>query len=415
MIKKSAALIALGCLIVLIGWSLYSIFIVKSDLPQQELPHTDKTPALEFAPYTITLNSGKTFNLNAPTNVKISVVKEGLNRARFMALSPDNRLFVTDMHDLSDNSLGKIYIFGVFNRETRKFESSATYLNNLRNPNSVAFYTDHSGARWLYIALTDKLVRYPYMSGDTAPHDAPQVLATFPAYGLSYKYGGWHLTRTVAIHNDKVYVSVGSSCNSCEEKESVRASIVEMDPDGSNQKPYAIGLRNAVGIKWVGNDLFATDMGVDHLGNDKPNDMFYKIKEGTNYGWPYCYAWNGSVYPDDSIDWKNKSIDCASVPPPDANFEGHAAPLGLDYFNSSFTDAAIKNSFLVALHGASTIGVGSGSKIVQVKGGQVSDYITGFLADGKRLGRPADIMRYDDSSFFFTDDFNGILYFVETK
>jgi glucose/arabinose dehydrogenase len=68
-----------------------------------------------------------------------------------------------------------------------------------------------------------------------------KYLARFPAYGLSYKYGGWHLTRTVAIHDDKVYVSVGSSCNSCEEKEPERASIIQMDPDGSNARFFAKG------------------------------------------------------------------------------------------------------------------------------------------------------------------------------
>ena len=66
------------------------------------------------------------------------------------------------------------------------------------------------------------------------------MLATFPDYGLGYKYGGWHLTRTIAVGgNGKIYVSVGSSCNACEEKEAVRASILEMDADGKNQRHFA--------------------------------------------------------------------------------------------------------------------------------------------------------------------------------
>ena len=125
------------------------------------------------------------------------------------------------------------------------------------------------------------------------------MLATFPDYGLGYKYGGWHLTRTVVVGEviigrigrtilslPKVYVAVGSSCNACEEKEEVRATIVEMDLDGKNQRYYARGLRNAVGLKWVKNRLWATNLGSDHLGDHRPADTFYSIEAEKNYGWP---------------------------------------------------------------------------------------------------------------------------------
>ncbi len=81
----------------------------------------------------------------------------------------------------------------------------------------------------------------------------------------------------------------GSSCNACEEKEEVRATILEMDPDGKNQRYFARGLRNAVGLQWVNDRLYATNMGSDHLGDNRPADTFYSIEAGTNYGWPYCF------------------------------------------------------------------------------------------------------------------------------
>ncbi len=269
---------------------------------------------------TITYKDGTTFNLSIQSGYSISIAQEGLKRVRFMAMSPDQRLFVTDMHDLSDNKLGRVYILDHFNSKTKKFESQKIYLDNLRNPNSITFYTDKQGTQWIYVALTDKLVRYQYQNGELSPAHAPETLATFPDYGLSYKYGGWHLTRTVAIHNDKVYVSVGSSCNSCEEKESVRASIVEMDLDGKNEKFYAEGLRNAVGIKWVDNTLFATNMGVDHLGTSSPEEMFYAITPRQNYGWPYCYVKDKKVYTDTTIALANKNTNCDNVETPYAVF-----------------------------------------------------------------------------------------------
>ena len=361
----------------------------------------------------ITLASGEKFNLTIQGDYSITPVIEGLKRIRFMAMSPDNRLFVTDMFDLSDNSKGKIYILDGFNQETKKFATTTTYLSNLRNPNSVAFYTDAENTAWLYIALTDRLIRYKYTTGDVKPSDEPEVIATFPDYGLSYKYGGWHLTRTVAFHNDKVYVSVGSSCNSCEEKEFERASILQMNPDGSDIKLYAKGLRNAVGIKWVGNELYATNMGSDHLGQAIPKEMFYKIQAGENYGWPYCYVnEQKEVVADDSQEWTNQ-YPCSLVPAPQAIFAAHAAPLGLEFFTNDFQDEKLAGSFLVALHGASTPAIGAGYTIAKVdKDNVVTDFITGFLKDGQRYGRPVDILKYTDSSFFFTDDYKGVIYFV---
>jgi glucose/arabinose dehydrogenase len=109
---------------------------------------------------------------------------------------------------------------------------------------------------------------YQYKAGDSKPSTPRTVIATFPDYGLSYKYGGWHLTRSISFHNNKLYVSVGSSCNACIEKEEIRATIIEMDPDGGNQGYYARGLRNGVGLKWIINQLWVTNMGRDGIGPD---------------------------------------------------------------------------------------------------------------------------------------------------
>ena len=154
-------------------------------------------PGQTLVPHPISLANGKSFDLNLPEDYEIKVAAQGLKRVRFMTMSPDNRLFVTDMYNLTDNHRGVVYILDQFDQTTRRFRKVTTYLSDLHNPNSVAFYTDPDGTNWFYLALTDQLVRYRYEAGKDSPSGEPQVLATFPAYGLSYKYGGWHLTRTV--------------------------------------------------------------------------------------------------------------------------------------------------------------------------------------------------------------------------
>ncbi|MEO7508859.1 MAG: glucose/sorbosone dehydrogenase, partial [Pyrinomonadaceae bacterium] len=172
--------------------------------------------SVKLNPHQIKLLNGKSFSLNLPAGFDIAVVAQGQKRVRFFAEAPDGRIFVTNMYDKTDNSRGAVYILEGFDRRTGKITRLAPYLTKLRNPNSVGFFKDSNGKQWIYVAQTDKLVRFPYRAGDMTPSGAAQTVATFPDYGLSYKYGGWHLTRTVAFGpNGKVYVSVGSSCNAC--------------------------------------------------------------------------------------------------------------------------------------------------------------------------------------------------------
>ena len=323
-------------------------------------------------------------------------------------------MFVTDMRDLTDNKKGIVYILDEWNAETGKFGKIVPYMTGLKNPNSVQFYTDTSGQDWLYLAETHQLTRRKFTQGEIKPTAKAEVLATFPDYGLSYKYGGWHLTRTIAVGgNGKIYVSVGSSCNACTEKEKVRATVLEMNPDGSEQKIYATGLRNAVGLKWVGKFLFATNQGADHLGKHKPDETFYALKRDADYGWPSCYSSNGKIFADPKF---KRPTGCKNVPPPYAYFPSHSSALGFDYFDDPNTDETIKNSFLVALHGSTDATIGHGYKIVIMrKGKKLETFMDGFLVGKNVYGRPADIYRIDANSFYFSDDKGGVVYYVRKK
>ena len=380
--------------------------------------------AQRLVPQKITLKSGRSLTLNVAEGFAVTPAVEGLKRVRFFAKAPDGRIFVTDMYNLTDNKRGAIYILDGWDEATGKFAKVIPYLTGLHNPNSVQFYRDPAGQDWIYIAETEKLTRRKFTLGETKPTDnSPQTLATFPDYGLSYKYGGWHLTRTIAFGpKGKLYISIGSSCNSCVEKESVRASVIQMNADGSEQRQIAKGLRNAVGLKWIGDALYATNQGSDHLGTEKPDETFYQLVrdawvlppaggETQDYGWPYCHSSNGKVFADPVI---KRPEGCRNVIAPFAFFPARSSALGFDYFGDGA--APINGAFLVSLHGSTNKRIGHGYKIVVMRPGQkLQDFITGFLQSGVVVGRPCDIMKLDAKSFLFTDDNKGIIYLVRRK
>lgn len=370
-------------------------------------------PKLE--PTRISLKNGKTFTLNLAEGWEMIPALEGLKRVRFFAKAPDGRIFVTDMYNLADGSRGTVYILDGWNGKTGKFTRAIPYMQNLRNPNSVQFYKDANGQEWFYLAETHQLTRRKFTRGETKPTDTkPQVLATFPDYGLSYKYGGWHLTRTISFSPDnKLYVSVGSSCNACVEKEKIRASIISMNPDGTDQKEFSRGLRNAVGLRAIGKYVFATNQGSDHLGLQKPDETFYALKEGADYGWPYCHSSGGKIFADPKF---KRPGQCANVIAPYAYFPARSSALGFDYFDDADADDTIKNAFLVSLHGSTNKSIGHGYKVVIMrKGEKLQDFLTGFLQRSTVWGRPCDIMKLDANSFLLTDDFTGVVYLIRKK
>jgi glucose/arabinose dehydrogenase len=374
--------------------------------------------------------NGKTVSISLPATHDVHVALDGLRRVRFLAQAPDGRIFATDMFSRADNKRGKVLILEGWNATTGQFARAVPYLEGLRNPNNLAFYTDKSGQAWLYLPLTDRLVRYRYRAGDMMPASPPEVLARYPDYGLNYKYGGWHLTRTVVFGKvqgaDRLFVSVGSSCNACVETEVVRASIVSMDPDGAHSFTLVKNLRNAVGLHWDSDTaaLVATNMGSDQFGDRAPDDTLLAFSSGEiamaertgkplDSGWPSCYFDHGAIRTDPAFAGAATSPNCQNVKRPEATFPAHSSPLGLEKVD--------RGDYLVALHGAGHPRIGSGYKVVRITGsGHIQqDFMTGFLETGNGLprvvGRPCGILRLDADTLLVTDDVLGAIYAVQRK
>ncbi|HEY1499787.1 MAG TPA: hypothetical protein VGF88_09435 [Acidobacteriaceae bacterium] len=381
-------------------------------------------------PHTLRYAPGRSITLSLPPAFDVDIAATGLRRVRFFARSPDNRIFVTGMHDLADNRQGSLFILEGWNPQTHTFSHITHYLDHLRNPNNLAFWTDPATHQsWLYLPLTDKLVRYKYNAGDNAPSSSPETLIRFPDYGLNYKYGGWHLTRTVAIAQvhgaARVFIAAGSSCNYCQEREVLRAAIVSVDPDGRNPALVAQGMRNAVDLHAIpalsADALYATNMGDDHLGDQLPQDTFFAVdpapKTPLSYGWPTCYFASGKPVHDstplptlndpaaiapvpagsahgDSVYGKQTGVAAqgtnltadgghAFAPDPNAALGRAPTPLSscenvppayttfaahsspLGFEYFPHGDPNLSDTFLVALHGASHPRIGTGYRVVR--------------------------------------------------
>lgn len=174
--------------------------------------------------------------------------------ARMMTFTPGGVLLVTSTTD------GKVLAFPD-SKHSGRAERTVTVLENLNAPHGIAV---HKGK--LYIAETNQLQRYDW--------DESQLRATNGQLVARYSGGGQHFTRTVLFANGKIYVSAGSTCNVCVEKERERAAVMEFNEDGSGQRIFASGLRNAVGlaVNPKTGTVWATDNGRDWLGDSRPPD-----------------------------------------------------------------------------------------------------------------------------------------------
>ncbi|OGM16693.1 hypothetical protein A2V61_03180 [Candidatus Woesebacteria bacterium RBG_19FT_COMBO_47_8] len=292
---------------------------------------------------------------------------------------------------------GKIIALPDANRDG-KADRIVEVITGLSRPHGIAF-----DGNFIYIGETDKVVRASY-NADNFTIGSLQTLFSLPD-------GGRHFTRTMRILKDKLYTSVGSSCDTCVEKDEYRAAILVSNLDGSGLRVFARGLRNSVFFTFDSQGkLWGADMGRDFLGDNLPPDEINIIEDGKDYGWPYCY---GDRLRDSNFMPGQKTDYCLSTQSPLYQLPAHVAPLGVVFDKDG--------NLLVALHGSWNSTVPVGYKIVKLnltkgKVVQVDDFVTGFITPaGKVVGRPVDLIFNKEGELFVSDDYAGVIYLLRTK
>ncbi len=337
--------------------------------------------------------------LTAPDGLRVTQFATGVRGVRFMALGPGGEVYA------SQPGLGRIVRLPDHDRDGRA-DSVVMVVDGLRQPHGLAF---HKGMLW--VANTDGVVRVA-LGPDHRASGAPE-------YVNHYSAGGGHFTRTIVFGADSaMYVSVGSTCNLCVESSPDRAAVLRFNEDGSGKRVYASGLRNAVGLAVhpPTGAIWVTQNERDNLApshEDLPPEELNILRDGGDYGWPYCY---GDRVPNPEY---RDAARCAATIPPALALPAHSAPLGLAFLHrATALPAEYRGDLLVAYHGSWNRSVPTGAKVVRVhvvsgRPVSVEDFVTGWQgAGGARWGRPADVLVAADGSVLVSDDASGSIFRV---
>ena len=337
--------------------------------------------------------------IHVPEGFSIGLFATGLANARFLRPTPTGDLLV------SVPRAGKIHLLERDADGDGRADGVRVLLDGLTSPHGLDL---HDG--WLYVGEGNAIGRIRFDPATRLTEGAYQRIAT----GIPEK--GNHWTRTLRVGPDGLlYLTIGSSCNVCEEKDPRRAAMLRMKLDGSGQEILATGLRNAVGFDWqpATGELFATDNGRDLLGDDFPPCELNRITPGGFYGWPYA---NGNNQPDPDFGAGHEDRIAKAIPPVHG-FRAHNAPLGIVFLRKPPAGDAWAGAALVALHGSWNRTRKDGYKVVSLHWGKEGlieerDFAVGFERDGEVIGRPVDVAESVDGAIYISDDYAGAIYRV---
>jgi glucose/arabinose dehydrogenase len=338
-----------------------------------------------------------------PPGFRVAEFASGFNEPRIIVTAPNGDIFV------AESKGNRVRILRDANGDGKP-ELNEVFVEGLNKPFGIAFFPPGPEPKFIYIGNTDGVVRFPYRNGDTKASGPAQPIVSVPSGGLLA--GGGHWTRDVKFSADgkRMFVSIGSRSNNDDDiSEARRARILEFDPDGGNERVYASGLRNAVGIAIdpATGALWATCNERDGLGDDLPPDYVTRVKEGGFYGWPWFYL---GANEDPKHAGKHPEL-ADKITVPDVLLQPHSAPLGLAFYNGKKFPAEYRGQAFVACHGSWNRAKRTGYKIVRVPVkdgkavGEYVDFLIGFVTpQGEVWGRPVGVTTTNDGALLITDD-----------
>lgn len=333
--------------------------------------------------------------IRLPDGFSIALYADAVPNARAMARGDQGTVFV------GSRRAGRVYALVDADGDD-KAERVHVIASGLNMPSGVAF---RAGA--LYVGAVDRVLRYDGIESRLDnPPDPVVVTDDLPRD----RHHGW---KYLGFGPDgKLYVPVGAPCNVCERRLPY-ASIMRMNPDGSDPEPFALGVRNSVGFDWhpETGELWFTDNGRDNLGDNRPPcELNHAPVAGLHFGYPYCH---GAAISDPQYGDRR---DCSEFTPPAQALGPHVAPLGMAFYTGDQFPAAYRNQIFIAEHGSWNRSSKIGYRVTLVTIDAASralsyeTFAEGWLQGQSEWGRPVDILIMPDGAMLVSDDSAGVVY-----
>jgi glucose/arabinose dehydrogenase len=359
-------------------------------------------------------------NPRVPPGFEAAVFATGFDQPRTMRTAPNGDIFV------AESGGGQIRVLRTADGVARPV-STSTFASGLSRPFGIAFWPPGPAPRFVYVGETDRIVRYPYQTGDLQARGPVQVI-------VRHLPSGGHWTRDIVFSPDggRMFVSVGSSANLNRDMTGQpasflplgaawgddlnRADVLEFSPDGGQLHILATGLRNcsAEAIQPGSGALWCVVNERDGLGDNLPPDYATQVQQGAFYGWPWFYIGD---HPEPRM---NTRYDLAShVTVPDVLIQPHSAPLGIAFYDAAQFPADYRGDAFVALHGSWNRSQRTGYKVIRLlfhdghPTGEYADFLTGFVVSDQAVwARPVGLAVMHDGSLLVSEDGNGTIWRV---
>ncbi len=351
----------------------------------------------------------------APEGFQVAEFATGLTNPRVIMTAPNGDTFV------AESEAGRVKVLRDEDGDGKP-ERTEVFASGLVRPFGIAFYPPGPNPTHVYVANTGSVVRFPYANGDTKAASGPEtIVKELP--GFAQLRGGGHWTRDVVFSLDgkRMFVSIGSKSNvSDDDQEARRADILEFDPEGKNEKPYATGIRNPVGLAvQPGTGVLWTSVNErDGLGDHLVPDYVTHVEEGGFYGWPWYYLGD---HQDPRHEGKHPELKGKAIVP-DVLLQSHSASLDLAFYTGDKFPDEYKGDLFAAEHGSWNRARKTGYKVVRIPlkagkaTGEYEDFLTGFVTeDGEVWGRPVGVAVAKDGALLVTDDGSGTIWRVSTR
>jgi glucose/arabinose dehydrogenase len=347
----------------------------------------------------------------APAGFKVNLYADSLGTPRVIRTAPNGDIF------LAESGSGQIRVYRGMTADgkPRQTEVFATHLNR---PYGIAFYPLGPNPQWVYVGDTDEVVRFPYHNGDLKARGKAEHVVDLP-------HGGGHWTRDVAFSHDNktMFVAVGSASNvddpDVSPAEKDRADILAFNPDGSDKRVYAWGIRNPSGIAIdpKNGQLWTTVNERDGLGDNLVPDYITSVREGGFYGWPWWYM--GSHQDPRHVGKHPELKD--KVITPDVILQPHNASLQIVFYEANQFPEEYHGDLFAAEHGSWNKATRVGYEVIRIPrhhtdkaSGEYEDFLTGFvLPNGEVWGRPVSLTVAPDGSLLVTDDGSNSVWRVD--